>query len=656
MKRAYNLAQRYVIEHSRFGIPMLLSTECPHGHQALDGYLLPVNLAMGAAWNPELVAAAYKVCGTQLRELGVDYALISMLDVLRDPRWGRSEECYSEDPFLASALAGKAVEGCREAGVAVVAKHFCAQGETTGGVNASAARIGGRELREIHLPPVRACCQAGVEGFMAAYNEIDGVFCHSNRELLQKILREEMGFTGIVMADGQAVDRLDSLTGSPAASGAMALKAGVGISLWDQAFAHLDEAVERGLVSEAEIDQAVLRVLELKFSRGLFDHPYLDETPPKQFGYAEFPESLELSRQSPVLLKNQSVLPLKPDIKIAVIGPNAHSIYNQLGDYTPAQRHGQGVTPLQGLQALRGEEAVQYAQGCTVCGTDTRGIPAAVKLAQECDVAVLVLGGSSSRFAGAQFDTNGAAVANGPVEMDCGEGIDAHDLSLPGVQKQLAEAVFQVGKPVVTVVIAGRPYGVEELCQKSAAALYAFYPGPMGGQAIAEILTGVIAPSGRLPASLPSSAGELPCYYNYKASYTPGGKPQYPFGFGMTYTDFVLADLAFPTAVAKQALLDGASVSVRFTLENTGEMGACAVPQLFLRDRLASTVRRVKELKAFQKVYLRPGEKSACTLTLDREAFSLWDTEMNFVVEPGWFDLYLEEGGKLWAQGQLEIQ
>ncbi len=208
----------------------------------------------------------------------MDYALISMLDVLRDPRWGRSEECYSEDPYLCATLAKAAVTGCQEEGVPVVAKHFCAQGETTGGVNASAARIGPRELREIHLPPMKACCEAGVEGVMAAYNEIDGVYCHANETLLKHVLREELGFTGAVMADGTAIDRLDNLTGSSAASGALALQSGVDISLWDQGFSHLEEAVEQGLVAEEELDRAVLRVLELKFRQGLFEHPYLPKS------------------------------------------------------------------------------------------------------------------------------------------------------------------------------------------------------------------------------------------------------------------------------------------------------------------------------------------------------------------------------------------
>lgn len=369
--RAYNLAQRYVIEHSRFGIPMLLSTECPHGHQALDGYLLPVNLAMGAAWNPALVEEAFGVVSSQLKEMGVDFALVSMLDVLRDPRWGRSEECYSEDPYLCAKNAEAAVRGCLSGGVDAVAKHFCAQGETTGGVNASAARIGERELREIHMPPMAAAAKAGAKGVMAAYNEIDGVPCHASDWLLQDVLRGEMGFDGIVMADGVAIDRLSVLTGGDAAAnGAYALSAGVDVSLWDEGFTHLEEAVARGLVSEDVLDRAVLRVLEMKFARGLFEHPYLEEKPLTQFTAAQYPQSLELARQSAVLLKNDGILPLdaKAKRRVAVIGPNADAIYQQLGDYTPPLREGAGVTVLDGLKAALQNSEIRFAEGCTVCG------------------------------------------------------------------------------------------------------------------------------------------------------------------------------------------------------------------------------------------------------------------------------------------------
>ncbi len=617
MKQAYNAVQRLVLEHSPHRIPMLMSSECPHGHQALNGYLLPVNLACGAAWDPELVKRAYAVCGAQLRELGVDLALVSMLDVLRDPRWGRSEECYSEDPFLCAALARAAVAGCRTGGTEVVAKHFCAQGETTGGVNASAARIGPRELREVHLPPARAAVEAGAQGVMAAYNEIDGVFCHANRELLTGILREELGFTGLVMADGVAVDRLTEFTGSPAASAALALNAGVQMSLWDRAFSALEEAVEQGLASEEAVDRAVLAVLELKFRRGLFERPFLEEEPPKLYAYSQHPESLQLARESVVLLKNQGVLPLKGAPSIAVLGPNGNALYNQLGDYTPPQPQGSGVTVYQGLRALLGDR-VGYAQGCSLCGEDESGFAPALALAESSDLVLLVLGGSSSRFGHVRFDANGAALVDhsdssvdgnpsqDTLEMDCGEGVDCPSLRLPGVQEKLAEAVFSLGKPVVTLIIAGRPYAIPRLAERSEALLYSFYPGPMGGQALAEILTGRIDPSGRLPVTLPQSVGGLPCAYNHKASCQPAQAPLYPFGFGLSYTQFQAEGLA----------LEEEPLQVKFTITNTGERAGTATPQIYFRRLAGPTVPRVKELAGFCRVELAPGESRACAIPL----------------------------------------
>lgn len=658
--RAYNLAQQYVVEHSRFGIPMLLSTECPHGHQALDGYLLPVNLAMGAAWNPALVEEAFGVVGSQLREMGVDFALVSMLDVLRDPRWGRSEECYSEDPYLCAKNAEAAVRGCLSGGVDAVAKHFCAQGETTGGVNASAARIGERELREIHMPPMAAAAKAGAKGVMAAYNEIDGVPCHANDWLLQDVLRGEMGFDGIVMADGVAIDRLSVLTGGDAAAnGAYALSAGVDVSLWDEGFTHLEEAVERGLVSEDVLNRAVLRVLEMKFARGLFEHPYLEEKPLTQFTAAQYPQSLELARQSAVLLKNDGILPLdaKAKRRVAVIGPNADAIYQQLGDYTPPLREGAGVTVLDGLKAALQNSEIRFTEGCTVCGGETAGIADAARLAAESDLVVLVLGGSSSRFAGkAVFDTNGAAVAGSALQMDCGEGVDASDLALPGAQNALAEAVFAAGKPVVTVVISGRPHAVQAVAEKSRALLWAFYPGPWGGQAIAEVLTGAAEPSGCLPVSVPRTTGQLPVYYNARASYDPmryrdvPNTPLYPFGFGLHYAAPAVEAVRCDGAVSAAALRAGETLTVRCSVRNAAERPAWATVQLYIQGLSGSVVRRVKELKAFKKVRLAPGETREVALQLGLQALGVWNRQMQFDAEPSAVRLMLEESGNpVWS-------
>lgn len=667
-RKAYNAVQRCVLEHSRLGIPVLMSSECPHGHQALDGYLLPVNLCVGAAWNPTLLKEAYGVCARQLHGMGVDLALLSVLDVLRDPRWGRCEECYSEDPYLSARLAQAAVTGCQQNGVTAVAKHFCAQGEGKGGVNASAASIGMRELREIHLPGAQACCRAGVGGVMAAYNEIDGLPCHGNRTLLNDILRQEFGFDGVIMADGTAVDRLDVLTGDNVKSGAMALRAGVDISLWDTGFSRLEEAVQKGYVSEQELDEAVFRVLRLKFERGLFEHPYLDEDiQPEDFSYNRCPQSLELARQGIVLLKNEGdFLPLtrKKQTRVAVIGPNTDDIYAQMGDYTPPVREGKTVTVRQGMERFGGEHmVVRYARGCGVFDGTDEELLEAQKLAEESDVVVLVLGGSSSRFSRVRFDTNGAAIVGGePGEMDCGEGVDCAGLRLCGRQEELFERVAAAGKPVVTVLMGGRPYAVPEIARCSTAFLAAFYPGPLGGQAIAELLLGLIEPGGRLPVSLPRGSGQLPVYYNPHASYHAMGyhdlpdKPLFSFGDGLSYTEFTCAQVQLSEEIVSAVKLQSRSVKLKFTMQNTGNRAGWTVPSLYIHGLTGSVVRRVKELRAFDKRFLQVGETVPFELELDYNALAVWDSTMNFTVEAGAVELLLEDGGRLLWKGMLQIE
>lgn len=666
-RKAYNTVQHCVIEHSRLGIPVLMSSECPHGHQALGGYLLPVNLCAGAAWNPELLRQAYAVCARQLRTMGVDLALMSVLDVLRDPRWGRSEECYSEDPYLSACLAEAAVTGCQENGVTAVAKHFCAQGECKGGVNASAASVGPRELREIHLPPAQACCRAGVGGIMAAYNEIDGIPCHANAGLLRGILREEFGFDGIVMADGTAVDRLDVVTGDNVKSGAAALRAGVDVSLWDTGFSLLEEAVQKGCVSESELNEAVLRVLKLKFERGLFEHPYLDETILLgEYSSHNHPQSLELARQGVVLLKNEgNLLPLSRETgkRIAVIGPNADDLYAQMGDYSPPVHPECGVTVRQGLERFCGEsQTVNYARGCGIFDGSEEEMRQAVTLAGQSDIVILMLGGSSSRFSGSKFDKNGAALVEGPLQMDCGEGVDCADLRLCGRQEELFSRIAELGKPVITVLIGGRPYAVPEIAEKSTAFLTVFYPGPMGGQAIAEILLGITEPGGRLPASMPRSSGQLPVYYNSRNSYHAMGyhdlpdTPLFAFGDGLSYTEFVYEDVRISNQEPAAHELNDAPVLCTFIVRNIGKRAGWTVPSLYIQGLSGSVVRRRKELRAFDKHFLKAGESVSATFTLGFSELAVWDADMHFTVEPGDVSLFLEDGGKVLWQGTLHIQ
>lgn len=652
--RARNQVQQYVLEHSRLGIPVLFSSECPHGHQALDGYLLPVNLAAGCTFDPELLYRASQVSGRQLREMGVDLALVSALDVLRDPRWGRSEECFGEDPCLASRMARAVVEGIQSQGVEVVAKHLCAQGETSGGVNASAARIGPRELREIHLPPVKACVEAGVSGFMAAYNEIDGVYCHANHALLTALLRGEYGFRGFVMSDGVAIDQLDAITGDRTASGALALNAGVDMGLWDTGFGKLEEALARGLVDVSRIDEAVKRILVVKFRRGLFEKPYCcEESGWQQYRYDHYPQVKTLAEHSLVLLKNEAeLLPLDPakPRKLALLGPNGDSIYNQLGDYTPPVRPGTGVTVRQGLSDLIREQALpvrlRYHPGCAMFGHDEPLLEEAVALAAGSDAVIAVVGGTSSRFAlQGEFDANGAMKSQRAVTMDCGENVDAASLRLPGDQLALLRRLKNAGMTVITVLIGGRPYEMEEIEACSDVILCCFYPGLTGGEAIAKVLFGVCAPAGRLSVSLPDRVGQLPVYYNAKDSYRAmayydAPQPRYRFGCGLSCTHF------------SYRLVEADVRQVRFQITNDGPRGGWAVPQLYLHRLQGIVTARVRQLCGFTKLFLAPGETKSVSISVPEESLMQWDGSMRLRQVPGKIAWYLCDSGETLLQGE----
>ena len=670
--KGYNLLQRCCLEHSRLGIPLLLSSECPHGHQALDGYLLPVNLAAGATFDPKLYKEAVSVCAHQLKQMGVNLSLVSALDVARDPRWGRTEECFGEDPYLCSCFAKAAVEGTQSEGVAMVAKHFCAQGETTGGVNASAARIGERELREIHLPAAKACCEAGVKGVMAAYNEIDGVYCHMNHHLLTEILRDEFGFDGIVMADGVALDRLQEAVGDEPHAAALALFAGVDVSLWDNVFPYLEDAVKDGLLEESLLDEAVKRVLTLKFEQGLFEHPYLPEDSKEEsYTMEKYPQSLQLARESVVLLKNQDVLPLKTsDQKILVLGPSADDIYRMLGDYTPPVSDENSFTLLKGLEYLAGERIIKT---CSYTALTEEKKKEVQKLIDWADVVIMAIGGSSSRFGGALFDNNGAAVVQGTQKnskdsdlvrknreawaMDCGEGMDSSTLSFPGDQLDWFLFVRESNKPLISIVVAGRPYAISEIASKTDALLYSFYPGPYGGLALAQLLYGQESPSGRLPISIPAHVGQLPVYYNPKRSYEAmkywdeEAHALYEFGEGFGYGQLSYENMT----LQKETDHDSFAYKVTFSVSNKSDADDFAVPQLYVRDIAASTVRRVRELKGFTKTSLKAGQTKQISIVLDKDAFTIWNLQMKQVVEPGEFEILLMDQGKIWDRQTITL-
>ncbi|EMF58385.1 MULTISPECIES: glycoside hydrolase family 3 N-terminal domain-containing protein [Streptomyces] len=615
-----DLVQRHVLERSRLRIPALFVEEVPHGHMALDGTVLPVNLAVGATWDPGLYERAAAHAAAELRGRGGHLALVSALDIARDPRWGRTEECFGEDPHLAARLTAALVRGMQGTPDAegpfaadrapVVLKHFAGQGATVGGRNSAESDVGPRELHDIHLPAARAGIRAGAAAVMAAYNEVDGLPCSGNRALLTGLLRDRWGFGGLVMADGLAVDRLARITGDKVSAGALALDAGIDLSLWDEGFTHLAEAVERGLVGEAALDAAVARVLRLKFRLGLFENPWTRRAPiPAHSGRAL---STDLARACVTLLHNHAhTLPVSPSVRrIAVLGPHAATTAHQLGDYTAPQRPGTGVSVLGALRRLAPPGMlVRHARGAALTGADRAGIPAATTEAAAADLAVLVLGGSSARTPDTEFDANGAARAV-VSEMTCGEGVDLAGLRLGEAQYALLDAVVATGTPTAVVLIQGRPHVVPET---AGALLTAWYPGPWGGEAIAEVLLGIAEPAGRLPVSLPRSAARLPVHYNHKdteyGGYADGSaEPLHSFGHGLSYTSF-----AYGTP-----RLAGAGVEVDVT--NTGGRHGRTVVQVYLRRLITPVWPRTLELCAFEGVGLAPGERRTVSLPFEAPA------------------------------------
>ncbi|WP_030924198.1 glycoside hydrolase family 3 N-terminal domain-containing protein [Streptomyces sp. NRRL B-24720] len=660
--RVSDAVQRYVVENTRLGIPVLLVEEMPHGLQALDGTLLPVNLAVGATWNPELYEEAAALAAAQLRSRGGHVALVSALDLVRDPRWGRAEECFGEDPYLAARFTEALVRGVQGPPgsrfgpdrAAVVLKHFAGQGATVGGRNSAATELGARELHEIHLEAALAGIRAGAAGVMAAYNEFDGIPCAANRELLTGILRERWGFTGLVMADGLALDRLVRLAGDPVAAGALALEAGTDLSLWDDCFPRLEQAVRSGLVDESSLDTAVGRILALKFRLGLFEHPYTGERAP-----APGPELLSerIARESVTLLTHDGMtLPLTDRVRrIAVIGPNADSVPHQIGDYTAPQRSGTGISVLDGLVAAAPDGTeVTHSRGSDLVGADLSALPEAVSLAAGADVAVMVLGGSSARASETRFDDNGAAVvaSGNPVEMTCGEGVDLAELGLPEGQSALLDAVAATGTPVVVVLVQGRPHALPDLADRAGAVLSAWYPGPWGGRAVADVLFGAAEPVGRLPVSVPRSSAQLPVFYNgkdhgYRGYVDQPATARHAFGHGLTYTSVEygaprLSRTCVAVAEFDAAAAHGAVEPLLCTVEvhNTGDRSVRETVQLYVRRVLGGTSwPRVRELRGFARIELVPGERAEVSFPVGARTLASVTRSWERAVEPGEFTI-----------------
>lgn len=637
-KEVSRIIQDYLKKNTRLKIPTLLSEECPHGHQALDSLTTPTNFLVGCSWNPNLYQKVQTIVAEELAEKGAHMGLISTLDVLRDPRWGRSEECFSEDPLLTSAFTKAAVRGLQgENKVKAVLKHLAGQGNVMGGHNSAPVNIGERELREIHLPAVLVGAEENAGAMMAAYNDIDGVFCHVNNHLLQEILRDEFHFKGAIMADGCALDRVADICGDKIEAASVALKAGVDISLWDQVYPHLEEAVFCGQLEEEVLDQAVLRVLKIKEELGLLDDTKLFEGQVSQ--QEKEKTAIQMAQDSLVLLKNNGMLPLNEQklSKIAVIGPHADNAYHQLGDYTPYKDLSKCVNVWEGIKNHVGENVeVVYTPGSMITKKINDGITRAKEIAQDADVIIVTVGGASSRDFSTEFDKNGAALSNS-AEMTSGENIDLANLELPDCQIQLIKELRKTGKPIVAVLIEGRPHSLDLIQEEVDAILFAGYPGQFGGKAIANVLLGD-NPNGRLAFSIPESSGHLPVYYNYRDTlfmekYADCKKnTSYDFGFGLSYTSF-----SFMVKEIRQE----EDIQIDYELKNEGEISGAEVIQVFVHKYQGTLPSRKKELITFEKVYLKPREKKRGTLLVQRDLLKYLDENLEYKL-PSKVDFLIE--------------
>jgi len=648
-----NAIQRHAVKNTRLGIPVLFHEEGLHGYAARGATHFPQSIALASTWDPALLQRVFTVVGREIRARGVQLVLAPVVDVARDPRWGRIEETYGEDPYLVGELGVAAVTGFQGPSlplakdrVFATLKHMTGHGQPESGTNVGPANISERILREVFFPPFEAAIRrANALNVMASYNEIDGLPSHANHWLLNDVLRGEMGFQGAVVSDYRAIEELHEIhkleTNSLNAA-VRALNAGVDFDLPDgESFDKLPEALAAGSVTQAQIDQAVRRMLRLKFMAGLFENPYADAKYAAAITNNAEAQALaaEAARKAVVLLKNDGALPLRASAlkTLAVIGPHAAQV--DLGGYSNIPRR--VVSLLDGVKARVGDRVrVVTSEGVRISDKgdwyedevvlanpeeNRRRIQEAVQLARGADAIVLAIGGSS------------ATSREGWARNHLG---DRTSISLIGEQGELARAMFALGKPVIVVLINGQPLSIPELADKANAILEAWYPGQEGGTALADILFGDANPGGKLPVTIARSVGQLPMFYNQKPSAHRGylfdsKEPLYPFGFGLSYTTF---EIGTPQLAATQIRADG-SVKVSVEVRNTGSVAGDEVVQLYVRDLVSSVTRPVQELKGFQRVTLQPGAVTTVNFTLAREAFAFWNEEMKHVVEPGEFSI-----------------
>lgn len=653
-----NMMQRYAVEKTRLGIPIMVAEETPHGHMAIGATVFPTALSQAATFDRNVLFRMGEAMGAEIRAQGAHVGYGPVIDIAREPRWSRMEETFGEDPTLAGILASEVVRGMqgdlnlngevRNDGNHVYStlKHFAAYGIPEGGLNGEMASVGERTLLSEYVPQFKRTVEAGVGSIMTSYNMIDGVPCTSNRHLLTEVLRDTWGFKGAIYSDLQSIEgvaQTHHCAENWEEAGALAVNAGVDIDLEGNSYQYLRHAIETGKASEADLDRAVSKVLTLKFNLGLFENPYVDAKRAARIVRSEEHQQLarEVARKGICLLENDGTLPLSKDLRhVAVIGPNADMMYNQLGDYTAPQDRSAIATVLDGVRAMLPTAEVEYVKGCAVRDTTTSDIAAAVAAAKRSEVTILVVGGSSARDFKTEYLSTGAAlVGKGELsDMDSGEGYDRASLQLMGDQERLMQALIDAGVKLVVVYIEGRPLNMNLAAEKANALLTAWYPGGQGGMAIADVLFGDYNPAGRIPVSIPRNVGQIPVYYSKHPSHdyidSPAA-PLYSFGYGKSYTTFAYSNLV--CATVKPAPGEDVLARVTFTVTNTGDKDGEEVPQLYVRDVTGSVETPHMALKNFDRIALRAGESRTVTFDLRHDDLALYNLKMEHVVEPGEF-------------------
>ena len=644
-------AQHIAVTESRLHIPLIF------GHDVIHGYrtIFPIPLGEAASWDPEAVEAAARVAAREAAAAGLHWTFAPMVDIARDPRWGRIAEGSGEDPYLGSAMAAARVRGFQgtdpRAPDAVLAtvKHFAAYGGAEGGRDYNTVDLSERTLREVYLPPYQAALKAGAGSVMTSFNEIGGIPSTASPWLMTTLLRREWGFRGLVVSDWTAVAELlnHGVAGSRAEAGKLALEAGVDMDMVSRIYVDdLPALVRAGRVRLGVVNEAVRRVLRTKAALGLFDDPYHGTTVERERSVLLAPEHRQVARrvaeESIVLLKNDgSLLPLGPRVRsVAVIGPLADDKVAALGSWPGRGDPRDAVTPLEGIKAHAGSVSVVFEKGCGIADTATAGFAGAVAAAKQADVAVLVLGEAG--------DMSGEAASRANID-------------LPGVQQQLLEAVYATGTPVVLVIMNGRPLTIPWAAEHVPAILESWFLGIETGPALAAVLFGDVSPSGKLPATFPRAVGQIPLYYNHKNTGRPTGPdkytskyidlpvtPLFPFGHGLSYTSFGYSDLRLSTP----RITPTGTVRVSVTLTNTGAREGAEVVQLYVHDEVASVTRPVRALAGFRRVSLKPGEARTVDFQLTPKELGLYNQSMKFVVEPGKFRVFV--GGS--SVGGLEAE